>query len=205
MGAVQRHWFWSLWVWLELEDRRTFVAVHDPVESRPVRRDVQRVPLVPALLAQRLPQLVDRRGFNYAGERLTQDFFEAQREMIAHVLADLGDRELRLSQRQQDAIRLDRPRDVDGLAITVAQVDQGVPLSHSWLQSSLLLHPSREGLKSRARRGDDLFTSCPRAHQTIEPGEGRGSTSPRSPLRRRRRTMHHCLWPLRAVGAALGR
>ena len=64
------------------------------------------------------------------GKRLTQDVFDAQREMIAHVLADLRDRQRRLSQHQQHAIGLDRPRDVDGLAVTVGQVDQGVPLSH---------------------------------------------------------------------------
>ena len=53
--VVHRHRFWRLWIRLELEDRRALVAVEDPVESLPVRTDAQRVRLVPALLAQRLP------------------------------------------------------------------------------------------------------------------------------------------------------
>ena len=62
---------------LELEDRRALVAVDDPVELLSVRADVQRIHLVPALLAQRLPHLVDRRRIDERGERLTQDVFDA--------------------------------------------------------------------------------------------------------------------------------
>ena len=163
------------------------MAVDDPVESLPVRADVQRVHLVPALLAQRLPHLVDRRRIHDRGERLTQDVFDAQREMIADVLADLRDGQRRLGQHQQHAIGLDRPRDVDGLAVTVGQVDHGVPPLRRVRspRSSLLLHPSRERQKSRARRGDDLLASRASARQAFEPGEHEASTSPGSPPRRR--------------------
>src|SRR5678816_2545052 len=43
--------------------------------------------------------------------------------MLAHLLADLRDGQRRLSQYQQHAIGLDRPRDMDWLAITVGQID----------------------------------------------------------------------------------
>ena len=54
-----------------------------------------------------------------------------KREMIADVLADLRDGQRRLGQHEQHAIGLDRPRDVDGLAVTVGQVDHGVSPGHA--------------------------------------------------------------------------
>ena len=50
--VMDRTLLWSLWVWLELEDRGALVMVNDPVESLPARADAQRVRVVPALFAQ---------------------------------------------------------------------------------------------------------------------------------------------------------
>ena len=102
------------------------MAVQEPIEWLALRADVQRVGLVPALLAQRLPHVVDRRRIDERGKGLTQDVFDPEREVITDVLADLRDGQRRLGQHQQHSIGLDRPRDVDGLAVTIGQVDHGV-------------------------------------------------------------------------------
>ena len=125
--VVQRHRLGRLWIRLELQDCRAVVPVDDPVEEHAVRLEAQRVRLVPALVAQRLPHLVDRRGIDERGEGPAEDVFDAQRKMLAHVVADLRDGQRRLGEDEQHPVGLDRPRDVDRFAVTVGQVGHDVP------------------------------------------------------------------------------
>ena len=92
--------------------------------------------------------------------------------MIAHVLADLRDGQLRLGQHQQHAIGLDRPRDVDGLAVTVGQVDQGVPLSTLMVAKLPAAPPIARSVRKVAHAEATIsLASRARARQAIEPGE----------------------------------
>ncbi len=177
---------WTARIRLELENGRPLVAVDDSVELLSVRADLQRVHVVPALLAQRLPHLGDRRRIDHRGERPTQDLFDTKREMIADVLADLRDGQRRLGQHEQHAKGLDRPRDVDGLAVTVSHVHHGVsPRSRTDVAIPSTAPPiARKPEKSRAPRRRSRRSPSPRA-PGLRARRERGATSPASPPRRR--------------------
>src|SRR4029453_8361977 len=98
--VMDRTLLWSLWVRLELEDRGTLVMVNDPVESLRARADAQRVRVVPTLFAQHRTHLFGASRIHALGERPAENVVDAQREMVAHVLADLRDVHL-LVQREQ--------------------------------------------------------------------------------------------------------
>ena len=123
---MDRTLLWSLCVWLELEDRSACMMVNDPVESLPARADAQRVCVVPALFAQHHTHLFSAGRIHALGERPAENFVDAQREMVAHVLADLRDLHL-LIQREEHTEGLNRSRCVDRLAITIVQIDHGNP------------------------------------------------------------------------------
>src|SRR6185503_239771 len=125
--GMDRTLLWSLWVRLELEDRGTLVMVNDPVESLPAGADAQRVRVVPTLFAQHRTHFFGGDRIHALGERPAEHFVHAQREMVAHVLADLRDVHL-LVQRDEHTEGLNRSRYVDRLAITIVQIDHGNPL-----------------------------------------------------------------------------
>ena len=60
-----------------------------------MRADLERVQIVPALLAQRVDDRGDRRLIQQRGERLSQNVVDANWDVVADVLADLRDRQRR--------------------------------------------------------------------------------------------------------------
>ena len=75
--VMDRTLFWSLGVWLELEDRGALVMVNDPVESFPAGADAQRVRVVPALFAQHRTHLFSAGRIDNLGERPAKNFVDA--------------------------------------------------------------------------------------------------------------------------------
>ncbi|RMO60781.1 hypothetical protein ALQ38_05578 [Pseudomonas marginalis pv. marginalis] len=137
-APVERPWAEILEQGFELEHQHVLMAVQQAFELRAVKTDVQRRGVEKRVVFGHGGDGLGVLDAHQGVQRLVQQRFGRLPEQGADVGADLNDLQVRLRQRQQHAVGLDRPRKADGLVGTVGKQlfkIVGFHSSTSWLSS----------------------------------------------------------------------